>query len=158
MDKENIIKLVAAIIICQMAGLVGSVFTFSSIPTWYASLEKPDFNPPNWVFGPVWTTLYLLMGVSLYIVWGRGFEKKEVRYAIKIFAVQLVLNSLWSILFFGLRSPLMALVEIFILWFFIFYSILLFNRISKKSAILLMPYIMWVSFAAVLNYFIWLLN
>ncbi len=158
MKKEKIIRLVAAILICQMAGFIGAVFTVDSIPTWYATIEKPSFNPPNWIFAPVWTTLYLLMGVALYLIWDKGFRKKEVKTALLVFSIQLILNALWSILFFGLRNPLYGLIEIIVLWITILASIILFYKIDKRAALLLIPYILWVSFAAILNYSIWNLN
>jgi len=151
-------RLLAAVLVCQAAGLIGSVFTFESIPTWYASLNKPFFNPPNWVFAPAWITLYTLMGISFYLVWGKGLHSKQAKIAIGIFGAQLFLNALWSILFFGLKMPLVAFVEIIALWAFIALTIWKFYPISKKAAYLLIPYIAWVSFAALLNYSIWALN
>ncbi|MBN2517805.1 MAG: tryptophan-rich sensory protein [Candidatus Altiarchaeota archaeon] len=151
-------KLIVAILVSEMAGIIGSVFTTPAIPTWYATLEKPFFNPPSWVFAPVWTTLFVLMGIAAYLVWEKGFEKKEVRKALSIFGVQLVLNTMWSILFFGAQSPLLAFIEIIILWFAILLTIVKFWRISKNAGLLLIPYIAWVSFASVLNLSIWLLN
>jgi len=151
-------KIIFAIVICQLAGAIGSVFTFSSIPTWYASLQKPAFSPPNWLFGPAWLTLYTLMGVSLYLVWQKGLKNKKVKHAVTVFAIQLVLNALWSIIFFGLRLPFIAFIEILLLWVAIAYTILSFYRISRNAAYLLVPYILWVSFAAILNYSIWILN
>jgi benzodiazapine receptor len=154
----NIIKLAVSILICLAAGSVGSIFTTPSIPNWYASLQKPSFNPPNWVFGPVWTTLFVLMGISLYIVWSRGLQNKKIRKAIFVFGLQLLLNILWSILFFGLKSPLLAFLEIIILWFAISITIIQFFKISKGAGLLLLPYILWVSFASILNFFIVKLN
>lgn len=158
MNKINYIKLIASIIICNAAGFIGSIFTFSAIPNWYQTLIKPDFNPPNWIFGPVWTTLYILMGVSLYLIWNKGIKTKYEKTAIGIFSIQLVLNAIWSILFFGLKSPLYAFIEIIFLWIFIVLSIIYFYKISKPASYLLIPYICWVSFASVLNYFILILN
>lgn len=152
------VKLVAAILICQLAGAIGSIFTFQSIPTWYASLAKPSFAPPNWLFGPVWITLYTLMGISLYLVWEKGFRKKENKIALYIFATQLVLNALWSVVFFGLRSTFYGLVTIVVLWIAIAATIISFYKISKKAAWLLVPYIVWVSIATVLNFYIWNIN
>lgn len=154
--KVSWIKLIFAIAFCQFAGLVGSVFTFQAIPTWYATLNKPFFSPPNWIFGPVWTILYTLMGISLYLVWTSKSKLKGE--ALKIFYAQLVLNSLWSIMFFGLKAPTLALLEILILWIFIAVSIVRFYKIHKTSAYLLLPYLLWVSFASVLNLAIVLLN
>lgn len=154
----NITKLIVSILICQLAGFIGSIFTAPSIPTWYASLKKPGFSPPNWVFAPVWIILFLLMGISLYIIWNRGLEHEKVKSAIIIFSVQLILNILWSFLFFGLKSPFLAFLEIILLWLVILINIIRFYNISKTAGLLLLPYILWVSFAAVLNFFIWWLN
>jgi benzodiazapine receptor len=101
---RDIVEAVVSIVVCQAAGLIGSIATFPSIPTWYASLDKPPFNPPNWVFGPVWTTLYTLMGIAAFLVWRKGIRNREVKIALGIFVVQLVLNTLWSVVFFGLNS------------------------------------------------------
>ena len=150
------IRLVITILICQMAGIIGSVFTISSIPTWYASLNKPWFSPPNWLFGPVWITLFTLMGISLYLMWNRGL--KSVKIPLTLFGVQLILNTVWSFLFFGLESPFIAFIEIIILWISIALTIISFYRISKKAGLILLPYIIWVSIATALNYYIWILN
>jgi benzodiazapine receptor len=146
-------KLIAAIIICQLAGIVGSFFTISSIPTWYAQLNKPTFNPPNWVFGPAWVVLFLLMGISLYLIWTRG-----VKGVVTVFGIQLFLNIIWSILFFGLRSPFLAFIEIIALWIMILFTIILSYKVSRAAAYLMVPYLLWVSFAAVLNFYILSLN
>ncbi len=153
-----IVKFIVSIVICQLAGFIGSLFTTPSIPSWYATLTKPSFTPPNWVFAPVWTTLYLLMGISLFLVWRKSASFRNVKPAIYSFAVQLILNIFWSILFFGLKSPLVAFVEIIFLWAAIIMTSLRFYRVSKLSCILLMPYLLWVSFAAVLNFSLWQLN
>ena len=147
-----------SVLVCQATGAVGSLFTSPSIPTWYASLQKPNFNPPNWIFAPVWTILFLLMGVSLYLIWSKGLRDKKVKTAFFIFAIQLILNMLWSFLFFGLQSPLYAFIEIIILWMAILLTIASFYKISKIAGYLLLPYILWVSFAAVLNFSILILN
>jgi len=151
----DIIALIVCIVICQAAGLLGSIFNFKSIPRWYSKLKKPAFNPPNWIFGPVWTLLYLLMGVSFYLVWTSG---KEIGAAIIIFSIQLVLNILWSALFFGMKKPFIAFIEIILLWISILASIVLFIDISNTASYLLIPYLLWVSFAAILNFSIWKLN
>ncbi len=158
MKINNIFKLVIAIGVCELAGVVGSVFTVSAIPTWYAGLVKPALNPPSWVFGPVWTTLFALMGVAVFLVWHYGFERKDVKMALIIFGIQLFLNTVWSIIFFGLHNPGWAFVEIIFLWLAIFATIITFRKISKLAAWLLIPYILWVSFAGYLNYSIWTLN
>lgn len=150
------LRFLISIAVCQLAGLIGSVFTISSIPGWYAALQKPSFSPPNWVFAPVWVTLYFLMGVSLYLIWKSGLRKN--RKAISAFAVQLLLNVIWSITFFGLHSLPFSFVIIIFLWFAIFLTIAKFHEIDKRAAYLLIPYILWVSFASVLNFYIWMLN
>ena len=158
MYRGKILKLVVSILVCQGAGVVGSIFTSPAITTWYAQLQKPSFSPPNWIFAPVWTLLFLLMGVALYFVWSKGLEDKKVKTALFIFGVQLILNTLWSILFFGLQSPFYAFIEIIILWLAILLTIISFSRISKAAAYLLLPYILWVSFASILNFSILILN
>ncbi|MDH7510733.1 MAG: tryptophan-rich sensory protein [Methanolinea sp.] len=152
------VRLLAAILVSNLAGVIGSVFTVTGPGSWYASIVKPSFNPPGYLFGPVWTTLYILMGISLYLVWMEGLSGKKVTWAVIVFAIQLCLNTLWSILFFGLRSPFLGLVEIVVLWVFIAVTIVLFYRISRPAAYLLVPYILWVTFASFLTYTIWTLN
>ena len=158
MLKVNYFKLITSVIVCQLAGFIGSFFTISSVSTWYLTLNKPFFQPPSWLFGPVWITLYFLMGIALYIVWNKGVKSKQSQMAILIFGLQLVLNSLWSILFFGLKSPLFAFIEIIILWTLILFTIRYFYKISKTASYLLIPYILWVSFASILNFAIYYLN
>ena len=158
MDSKGIPTLIAAILLCEAAGLVGSIFTFPSIPGWYATLNKPSFSPPNWVFGPVWTTLYALMGISLYLVWKKGQEKINIKIPLIFFGIQLFLNFLWSILFFGLHSPVLGLICIILLWLSIAATILSFYTISRNAAYLLIPYLLWDSFASILNADVWMLN
>ena len=155
---RDIWKLVVSIIACLAAGAIGSIFTRQAIPTWYATLEKPAFNPPNWVFMPVWTLLYILMGIAAFLVWRKGLENRQVRIALIVFLVQLVLNALWSVAFFGLESPLYGVVVIAALWVAILFTVLKFYRISLAASVLVWPYLLWVTFAAVLNVSIWLLN
>lgn len=155
---RKVIKLIIAIGVFELAGIIGSIFTAPSINTWYALLAKPALSPPNWVFAPVWTILFALMGIAAFLVWRIGWHRRDVKAALVIFAGQLILNTLWSIIFFGLHSPGGALVEIIILWLAILATILAFARISKRAAWLLAPYILWVSFAFYLNYKLWLLN
>ena len=155
MDMNKWVKLIASILICQIAGIIGSIFTAPSITTWYANLQKPGFSPPNWVFGPVWITLYTLIGISLYLVWNK---KKNIKIPLTLFFIQLILNSIWSIIFFGLQNPFYALIEIIILWITILLTIINFYKVSKKAGLLLLPYIIWVSVATILNYYIWILN
>lgn len=154
----TISKFVISIAVPLLAGFVGSLFTTPALPGWYASIIKPALTPPSWVFGPVWTTLFILMGIAAFLVWKRGLEKREVKVALSIFIIQLVLNALWSILFFGLQSPGAAFIDIIILWLAILFTIISFSKISKVAAWLLVPYILWVSFASYLNYSIYVLN
>ncbi len=158
MEKPDIIKLSLSILLSLLAGAIGSFFTIDGVQNWYPALNKPWFTPPDWVFSPIWITLYILMGVSLFLVWRKGFEKKQVKKGVSVFAVQLVLNALWSILFFGLRSPLLGFIGISLLWIAIVANIYFFRKVSKKAAYLLVPYILWVSLALALNLSIYLLN
>lgn len=149
---NNFVRLVVFIIICEAAGIAGTFPTVSSVATWYPTLTKPFFTPPSWVFGPVWTVLYLLMGISLYLVWG----KKKV--TMTWFWMQLGLNVIWSFAFFGLQNPLLGFIVILLLWISIFLTIQIFIKTQRTAAYLLIPYLLWVSFAAVLNLFIVILN
>ena len=158
MNIAKSINLLIAVSICLFAGFVGSIFTTPAISTWYITLNKPVLNPPNWIFAPVWTILFILMGVSLCLVLQKDMKKIETKMALCFFAVQLILNILWSILFFGFHSPLAGLIEIGFLWIAILFTIISFWRVSKVSAILLLPYLFWVSFASILNFLIWELN
>lgn len=155
---NKILKFFISILICQLAGLVGSFFTTPAIATWYATLIKPSFNPPNWLFAPVWTTLFLFMGIALYLIWQKDLKDKAVKFAMWLFGIQLVFNILWSVLFFGLQQPLLAFIEIIVLWILILLTIIKFYKLDKVAGILLIPYILWVSFAAVLNFSLWQLN
>ena len=154
----NLFKFVISILICLAVGFIGSLFTGHSVSTWYPMLDKPPFTPPNWVFMPVWTLLYLLMGVSLFLVWREGAGYRIVRIGLALFVVQLLLNLLWTFLFFGMRSPLAGLVDIFVLWVFIFLTMLAFHGVSRTAGLLLLPYSLWVGFATVLNFSLWKLN
>ncbi len=158
MKSGNAFKLVISIVACEVAGLIGAVFTTGAIPTWYAALQKPAFTPPNWLFAPAWTTLYLLMGIAAFIIWRRGLADRQVRLALLIFCIQLVLNILWSVVFFGLKTPLYGLVVIILLWIAILITILRFRKISVAAAWIMVPYILWVSFATALNAGILILN
>ena len=167
----NTLKLIIAIVVSELAGIIGSVFTTPSIAGWYATLVRPALNPPAWVFGPVWTTLFALMGISLFLIW-REYDKltlseveglvvqrrRQIKVALVLFGIQLTLNTLWSIIFFGLHNPGAAFVEIILLWLAILATIIAFAKISKSAAWLLVPYILWVTFAAYLNFAIWGLN
>lgn len=154
----SFLKLLFCIAASQAAGFIGAIFTMPAIDSWYKTLARPEFAPPNWVFAPVWTTLYILMGVAAFLVWQKGLERKEVKVALTIFAIQLILNTLWSIIFFGLQSPGWAFVEVIFLWVAILATIIAFAKVSKLAAWLLAPYILWVSFAAYLNFMIFWLN
>ncbi len=158
MKRGNVFKVIIAIAVSELAGIIGSVFTMPAIPEWYASLIKPALAPPSWVFGPVWVSLFALMGVASFLVWQKGLEQSKVKIALSLFIVQLILNVAWSAVFFGLRDPGMAFVEIIILWIAIFAAIVAFAKVSKTAAFLLLPYLAWVSFASYLNFAIWSLN
>lgn len=147
-----------AVVISELAGVIGSVFTAPAIEGWYADIIKPDINPPSWVFGPVWIALFALMGVAAFLVWKKGSHRNDVRVALGIFIFQLVLNTVWSIIFFGLQSPGAAFVEIIFLWLAIVATIIAFAKVSRPAAWLLLPYVLWVSFAVYLNYMIYALN
>jgi len=151
MKQKNLFRLILSIIFCLSAGYVGSFAVTQSIDTWYANLVKPQFTPPDSFFGPIWTILYILMGIALYLVWIEDKKRKKVTSALKIFSAQLLLNILWSIIFFGLHSPIGALIEIVSLWLAILLTITRFSRISSAAAWLLIPYLVWVTYAAILN-------
>lgn len=181
MKAKNILKFIIAIAVSELAGVVGAVFTMPAISVWYAGLAKPELAPPDWVFGPVWTALYALIGISLYLVWKNNWEVKN-RFlegerkawnkwserlwtgdwrkanAIAVFAIQYILNIAWSYLFFGLRSSGFAFFALLALWLAIFWTIVAFYRISRPAAYLLLPYLIWVGFAGYLNYSIWMMN
>lgn len=182
MKFDNPLKFIFAVIVAQLAGVAGSLVTLPVIESgWYENLAKPALNPPDWVFGPVWTTLYLLMGVSLYLAWKNNWKVKnriiengrkawnpwserlwtgnwQKQNVIAVFGIQLALNLLWSFIFFGLQLPGPAFFEILALWFAALYTLVNFYRISKFAAWLLLPYLIWVSFAAYLNFAVWLMN
>ncbi|MDH5364837.1 MAG: tryptophan-rich sensory protein [Dehalococcoidia bacterium] len=156
--SRDILKLVVSIVACQCAGLIGSIFTMPAIPTWYETLAKPSFTPPSWLFAPAWVTLYVLMGVAAFLIWRKGLDIRNVKSALIIFLVQLVLNALWSAIFFGAKSLIGGAVVIVLLWIAILFTILRFFKISAAAGGLLIPYILWVSFASVLNISILALN
>ena len=157
MKPTDILKLVASVILCQIAGFLGSLFTTPAIPTWYAALKKPFFTPPNWIFSSVWISLFILMGISLFFVWRRQGHP-QFKKALTFFFVQLTLNVLWSLAFFGLRLPLLGLMDIILLWIAILLTIQNFLKVSKFAGVLLIPYLLWVGFAALLNFSLWILN
>lgn len=154
----SIPKLIAAILLCNLIGSIGSLVTITGPGSWYASLQKPFFTPPGWVFAPVWITLFTLMGIALYLAGESGMERREVKIALGMFAVQFVFNVLWSFLFFGLRSPLLGLIDIAVLWVLIAATIVAFHTVKKSAAYLLLPYLCWVTIAMALNYGIYVLN
>jgi len=158
MEKSLLLKILLCVVICIVIGSLSGITTGNSINTWYATLNKPSFNPPNWIFGPMWTLLYILMGVSVALVWHSGLSNLLVRSAIYLFVTQLILNAFWSITFFGMQNPLLALVNIIVLLILIVTCIFYFKRINKLAAWLLVPYLLWVSFATLLNLSIVILN
>jgi len=155
---SKLTKIIIAVLACLLIGVLGSLFTAPSIPGWYAGLIKPSFSPPNWLFGPAWTLLYILMGISVAIVWHKGTKDKKVKEALKLFGIQLALNAIWSPVFFGARSLFLALIIIIFMWFFILKTIIAFKKVDKLASYLLYPYIAWVSFATILNFSVWFLN
>ena len=156
----NYKKLIICLGLPQLAGLVGSIFTVSAIPAWYAGLQRPTFSPPNWVFGPAWILLYILMGISAYLIWSAHAKApaRQSKSSLILFWIHLFFNATWSIIFFGLQSPFWALLNIIIIWLFIIVLMIKFWKINKWATYLLIPYFLWVSFASILNYFIWYLN
>ena len=154
---NKLFKLIVSIVLCEGVGISGSIFTIPSITSWYSHLSKPFFNPPNWIFGPVWTMLYLLIGVSLYLILQKKL-KKEKNIILFVFSAQLFLNFLWSIIFFGMHLPLIAFVEIVFLWGSIVWLIVNFYKFTKAASLILVPYLCWVSFAAILNLTVAILN
>ncbi len=157
MKRNDVLKLVLSCMLPLSAAAIGSLSTTAQ-SDWYRGLIKPFFNPPGWVFGPVWTVLYLMMGISFFLIWRRGFSGRAGRAALVLFLSQLTLNAIWTLLFFGLQSPLLALADIVLLWILIVFTIHTFATLSKPAAWLLIPYMVWVSFASVLNAAIWWLN
>lgn len=153
------IKILIFVVICLAVGYLSSIVTKSSVETWYPTLKKPSFNPPNWAFPIAWTTLYIFMGIAAGLVWDKiEIKKEEVQKALLFFFIQLALNALWSILFFGLKNPMLALVEIVLLWLIIYETFMKFNKIDKIAGYLFIPYLFWVTFAIILNANIWWLN
>ncbi|MEH6513922.1 TspO/MBR family protein [Maribacter arcticus] len=156
--KRKLTYIIIGIVICSTIGFLSSVVTQSSVNGWYMTLNKPSFNPPNWIFAPVWTALYILMGISAGWVWAKGFHHKWVKTGLYHFGFQLLLNGLWSIVFFGLQQPFWGLLVILTLLVVLILTIKWFKVVSKVAAILLIPYLLWVCFATLLNYKIWELN
>jgi len=154
------LKLIFFIVLCHVAGILGSIFTAMNIQTWYTELYKPWFTPPAWIFGPVWFILYTLMGIAIFLVYEKRvlLRRKEKHLAIAFFWAQLLLNTIWSPIFFGLQDPMLAFFEIIILLIVLILTIFFFTKIEKKAAFLLFPYLIWACFAATLNAGIWLMN
>jgi benzodiazapine receptor len=157
-DRRPLVTLSSAVVICVLLGAAGGLITAPQIATWYTTLDKPGFTPPNWVFGPVWTVLYALQGAAAWLVWKAGLDRRAVRVALALFTLQFVLNVAWSPAFFGLESPILGLVVIVPLWVAIVATIAAVARVERRAAALLVPYLAWVSFATALNYAIWTLN
>jgi tryptophan-rich sensory protein len=154
-------RILIVVVTCLAIGYFSGMATQSSIKTWFPTLVKPSFNPPNWIFAPVWSMLYIMMGIAAGLVWNRlefSNDKELVKKSLLFFAVQLGLNALWSVLFFGLRNPMLALIEIVLLWLMIYETYIKFGKIDKIAGYLFLPYLAWVSFATVLNTSIWWLN
>ncbi|MDP2630119.1 MAG: TspO/MBR family protein [Candidatus Uhrbacteria bacterium] len=152
------IKLAISILIPNAVGFASSFAVTGALTTWYPALIKPWFTPPGWLFAPVWVVLYTLMGIAVFFIWREDVQKRLAFYGLAVFDIQLVLNGAWSILFFGYHAPTLALVDIILLWVGIIVTIVLFWKIKRTAAILLVPYLIWVSFATVLNWSIVLLN
>lgn len=153
------LRIIYCVAICLVVGYLSSITTQSSINTWYPTLIKPSFNPPNWLFAPVWTLLFIMMGIAAGMIWNHLENQRElVKKALLFFTVQLLLNALWSYLFFGLNNVLLALIEVILLWLVIYETFHIFRKIDKKAAYLFIPYLIWVAFAAVLNGSIYYLN
>ena len=158
MELNGVIKFFISILASFAAGGIGSLFTFKVIPTWYAGLKKPPYTPPNWAFGPVWTTLYILMGISVFLVWQNGLATNGALLAFTLFWIQLALNALWSIIFFGMKSKGGGVITIIVLWLLILATMITSFRVSVCASALLIPYIVWVSIASYLNIGVWLQN
>lgn len=153
------VRILIMVVVCLTIGFLGSLITQQSVTTWYPTLEKPFFNPPNWLFAPVWTILYVLMGIAAGFVWNKLENDKEaVKKALLFFTVQLLLNLFWSYVFFGLKNILLASIEIVILWLIIYETYVLFKKIEPKTSYLLLPYLAWTTFAAILTFSIYYLN
>ncbi len=156
---NKISRIAIVVIICLAVGYLSGMVTRASITTWYPTLVKPSFNPPNWIFAPVWTSLYVMMGVAAGLIWNQiTTQKLAVTKALQFFTIQLVLNALWSYLFFGLHNLMLATIEVVLLWLMIFETYSQFAKINKTASYLMLPYLAWVSFASVLTASIWWLN
>jgi tryptophan-rich sensory protein len=158
MKKSTLLKIIISVTICLVVGFMASIATQSSVNTWYETLEKPFFTPPNYLFGPVWTVLYILMGISAGIVWSRGLHHVWVKTALYHFVFQLMFNALWSLVFFSVQEIFFALITIITLFILILLTFKWFKVVNKTAAYLLIPYALWVLFAMALNFEIWRLN
>ncbi len=158
MTAKFFFRVSIALVICLFIGFLASLATQASVGDWYLQLNKPSYNPPNWIFGPVWTVLYILMGISAGIVWNKGFYHKWVKTALYHFGFQLLLSGFWSLLFFGMQKPFLALLDIIALFVVLLFTIKWFKIVNTKAAYLLYPYVIWIAFAALLNFEIWRLN
>lgn len=153
------LRILVFVATCLSVGFLSGMATRSSVTTWFPNINKPFFNPPSWVFGPVWSLLYTMMGVAAGLVWNRiDFEREAVKRALLFFGIQLALNALWSVLFFGFKNPFLAFIEIILLWLLIYETLVQFRKVDKIAGYLLIPYLLWVSFATILNASIWWLN
>ncbi|EMA42633.1 TspO/MBR family protein [Halococcus saccharolyticus] len=157
-ERRPLVTIAGVVGACVVLGAAGGLITAPQIETWYATLDKPGFTPPSWVFGPVWTLLYALQGVAAWLIWRAGLDRRIVRIALGLFTVQFVLNLSWSPAFFGLESPILGLAVIVPLWVAIVATMIAFSRVDRRAAALLVPYLAWVTFATALNYAIWTLN
>jgi len=158
MSLKKLRQFAVCLLIPLLVGFVGSLVTTPSVSTWYVALNRPSFTPPSWLFAPAWTVLFILMGIALFVIWTKGRKHENFSVALSIFAAQLVFNFIWSLIFFGFHRPGLAFIEILILWILIAVNIFYFHKINKTAGWLLIPYILWVSFAAVLNYAVFALN
>ena len=156
--KKQFPYIAISVVICLLVGFLSGFATQSSVDNWYATLNKPDFNPPNWIFGPVWTVLYIMMGVAAGIVWSKGLHHIWVKTALYHFSFQLIFNAMWSVVFFGFQELFWAMLVILVLLALILLTMRSFQVVSKTAAFLLIPYFLWVSFATLLNYKIWMMN
>lgn len=158
MKQSLAIKVIISLAATFSAPVIASLVTNPAASNWYVNLNKPSFNPPGWIFGPVWTVLYILMAVSAALVWHRGLHFRKVRIALELYMLQLVLNAIWTPLFFGLQMPLLAFIDIGLLWAAVILTILAFLRVSRYAALLMSPYLVWTTFAAILNFSLWFIN
>ncbi|WP_103069545.1 TspO/MBR family protein [Aquimarina sediminis] len=156
--KKKLFRISIALLLCVLIGFLSSIATQTSLNTWYSSLNKPSFTPPNWIYGPTWVLLYILMGIAAGIVWSKGFYHKWVKTALYHFGFQLLLSAAWPIIFFGLQNPLIALLDIIALFILLLFTIKWFTVVNSTAAYLLIPYVIWVAFVTALNFGIWQLN